>query len=346
MRFYDAVSELNTNTENHMFTVCKGPHAGEKMITSAGKTVWCSEENGFFAAHGACAAELPNGSLSAAGGEEVFAELLGNETRIVICGAGHVSMPVISIAKMMRCHVTVIDDREQFVQNALDHGADEGICMGFEEALADIPGSMDTYFIIVTRGHKYDTECLMSIVKKPHAYIGMIGSRRKVSLVRDALAAAGVPQEVIDSVHMPIGLRIGAETPEEISVSIMAELIEVKNRDKRNCGFTPEVMNALQAEGRDSAVLATIISKQGSSPRAPGARMLAGRDGIIAGTIGGGLAEARAAARAAEMLKEAAAHNKNNGTKPVVMKIDMAGNDIENSDMICGGVIEVMLEIV
>jgi xanthine dehydrogenase accessory factor len=255
-------------------------------------------------------------------------------------------MPVISIAKMMRCHVTAIDDREQFVQNALDHGADEGVCMGFEEALADIPGSMDTYFIIVTRGHKYDTECLMSIVKKPHAYIGMIGSRRKVSLVRDALAAAGVPQEVIDSVHMPIGLRIGAETPEEISVSIMAELIEVKNRDKRNCGFTPEVMNALQAEGRDSAVLATIISKQGSSPRAPGARMLAGHDGIIAGTIGGGLAEARAAARAAEMLESYSSQNKNNGTKPVVMKIDMAGNDIENSDMICGGVIEVMLEIV
>jgi xanthine/CO dehydrogenase XdhC/CoxF family maturation factor len=63
-------------------------------------------------------------------------------------------------------------------------------------------------------------------------------------------------------------------------------------------------------------------------------------------TIGGGLAEARAAARAAEMLKEASAQNKNNGTEPVVMKIDMAGNDIENSDMICGGVIEVMLEIV
>ena len=316
MKFYDAVGELNTNTENRMFTVCKGPHAGEKMITSAGKTVWCSEENGFFAAQGACAAELPNGSLSEAGGEEVFAELLG---------------------------VTAIDDREQFVRNALDHGADEGICMGFEEALADIPGSSDTYFIIVTRGHKYDTECLMSIVQKPHAYIGMIGSRRKVSLVREALAAAGVAQEVIDSVHMPIGLRIGAETPEEIAVSIMAEIIEVKNKDKRNCGFPPEVMKALQAEGRDSAVLATIISKQGSSPRGAGTRMLAGRDGIIAGTIGGGLAEARAAARASEMLKE---QNKNNGTAPVVMKIDMAGNDIENSDMICGGVIEVMLEIV
>ena len=346
MEFYDVVSELNTNAENRMFTVCSGAHAGERMIRSAGETMWLSDEQGFFAAHGAEAAEIPSGSLYEVGGEAVFAELLGNETRIVICGAGHVSMPVISIARMMGCHVTAIDDRENFVRNALDHGADEGICAGFEDALADIEGSRDTYFIIVTRGHKYDTECLMSIVKKPYAYIGMIGSRHKVSLVRDALAAAGVAQEVIDSVHMPIGLSIGAETPEEIAVSIMAEIIEVKNKDKRNCGFPKDLMNALQREGRDSAVLATIISKEGSSPRAAGTRMLAGRDGIIAGTIGGGLAEARAVARAAEMLKEQPAHNKNNGTKPVVMKIDMAGNDIDNSDMICGGMIEVMLETV
>jgi xanthine dehydrogenase accessory factor len=346
MEFYDVVSELNTNAENRMFTVCSGAHAGERMIRSAGETVWLSDEQGFFAAHGAEAAEIPSGSLYEVGGESVFAELLGNETRIVICGAGHVSMPVIRIAKMMRCHVTAIDDREQFVQNAIDHGADEGVCMGFEEALADIPGSKDTYFVIVTRGHKYDAECLLSIVKKPHAYIGMIGSRRKVSLVREALADAGVPQDVIDSVHMPIGLDIGAETPEEIAVAIIAEIIEVKNRGSRSCGFAPDIMKALQKEDREAAVLATIISKQGSSPRAAGTRMLAGRDGIIAGTIGGGLAEARAAARAAEMLQTYSGQNKNNGTKPVVMKIDMAGNDIDNSDMICGGMIEVMLETV
>ena len=199
-------------------------------------------------------------------------------------------MPVISIAKMTGRHVTAIDDREQFVQNALTMAQMRVSAWALKRLWQIYRAKMDTYFIIVTRGHKYDTECLMSIVRKPHAYIGMIGSRRKVSLVRDALATWECLREVIDSVHMPIGLRAyRAETPEEISVSIMAELIEVKNRDKRNCGFTPEVMNALQAEGRDSAVLATIISKQGSSPRAPGARMLAGRDGIIAGTIEHGI---------------------------------------------------------
>lgn len=346
MRFYDVLSKLNTNCENRMFTICRGPHAGEKMISSSGGPVWLSDEAGYFAGHADEVLKAANGALTRADGEDIFAEILGNETRLVICGAGHVSMPVIEIAKMMGCRVTVIDDREQFVQNALAHGADEGCCMGFEEALASIPGSRDTYFVIVTRGHRYDTECLMSIVKKPFAYIGMIGSRRKVSMVRDALIAADVPQEITNSVHMPIGLKIGAETPEEIAVSIMGEIIEVKNRCRRNCGFPAEVLKALQDESRGPAVLTTIISKQGSSPRSPGTRMLAGTDGIIAGTIGGGLAEARAAECAVKLLEERAPGKEKNGTEPVIMNIDMTGKEIENSDMICGGMIEVMFEIV
>ena len=132
MKFYDALCELNINLENRLFTVCEGVHAGEKMIVSAGEPVWMSDKDGFFSVHASEAIGAEDGSLNDIGGECVFAELLGNEKKMVICGAGHVSMPVIQIAKMMGFRVTAIDDREQFVQNALDHGADEGICSSFE----------------------------------------------------------------------------------------------------------------------------------------------------------------------------------------------------------------------
>lgn len=342
MNFYDTISELNINLENRLFVVCEGGHAGEKMIVSGGRPIWMGDADGFFAVHAREAMSAEDGRLTEIDGERVFAELLGNEKKMVICGAGHVSMPVIEIAKMMGFHVTAIDDRWQFVQNALDHGADEGICSGFEEALAGIPGDPDTFFIIVTRGHLSDSECLLSIVKKPYAYIGMIGSRRKVGMVKQLLADEGVPQDVIESVHTPIGLDIGAETPEEIAVAILAEIIEVKNRTRKSTGIPADIMKALLSDDRGAAVLATIVSKKGSSPRAAGTRMLIEEDGSIIETIGGGLAEARVIEQAGKML----AANKNGPVRPDLMHVDMTGRMVEDEGMICGGAIEVLLEIV
>ena len=342
MNFYDVISELNINLENRMFTVCEGENAGEKMIVSAGEPAWMSNDAGFFSLHAAEALSAKDGSLTLIDGQRVFAELLGNEKKMVICGAGHVSMPVIDIAKMLGFHVTAIDDREQFVNNALNHGADEGICRGFKEALASIPGDPDTFFIIVTRGHVSDSDCLLSIVGKPHAYVGMIGSHRKVGMVKQLLADAGVPQDVIESVHTPIGLDIGAETPEEIAVAIMAEIIEVKNRKRRSSGMDKDIIKALGTESRGAEVLATIVSKEGSSPRAAGTRMIVYEGGGITGTIGGGLAEARVTERAEAML----AANKKGPVRPALMYVDMSGNQIKEGDMICGGAIEVLLEVV
>lgn len=340
MEFYEAVSELNINLANRMFTVCEGEHAGEKMIVSSGKPVWMSRDDGFFSLHQGEAIAADDGSLTKIGGERVFAELLGNEKKLVICGAGHVSMPVIEIAKMLGFHVTAIDDRENFIQNALDHGADEGVCSGFGEALSAIPGDSDTFFIIVTRGHLSDSECLLSIVKKPRAYVGMIGSRRKVGMVKQMLAESGVPKEDIDSVHTPIGLDIGAETPEEIAVAILAEIIEVKNRTRKSEGLPAAVIEALMSGGRGPAVLAAIVSKKGSSPRAAGTRMLISEDGSITGTIGGGLAEALVIDRAVKMLEE----SKNGPQKPVMIYVDMSGKEVADEGMICGGAVEVLLE--
>lgn len=342
MHFYEALGELNNDLENRMFTVCEGRHAGEKMITSAGEPVWMSCGDGFFTQHSKEAAAASDGSLTIIDGERVFAELLGSEKKLVICGAGHVSMPVIEIAKMTGFHVTAIDDRQSFVQNALDHGADEGVCSGFAEALSSVDGDQDTFFIIVTRGHLSDSECLLSIVGKPYAYIGMIGSRRKIGMVRQLLSDSGVAPEVIDSVHMPIGLDIGAETPEEIAVAIMAEIIAVKNRKIKSEGITQGIMDALLSGERGTAVLASIVSKKGSSPRAAGTRMLVYADGSAAGTIGGGLAEALIISRAVKMLEE----SKNGLQKPELVYVDMSGQEVADEGMICGGAVEVLLEIV
>ena len=141
---------------------------------------------------------------------------------------------------------------------------------------------------------------------------------------------------------MPVGLDIGAETPEEIAVAIMAEIIEAKNKTRKSEGLPADVMRELMSDDRGDAVLATIVSKKGSSPRAPGTRMLIAEDGSITGTVGGGLAEALVIGRAVKMLEE----NKNGPQKPVMIYVDMSGKEVADEGMICGGAVEVLLETV
>lgn len=97
----------------------------------------------------------------------------------------------------------------------------------------------------MTRGHRYDQVCLEKIAEKEHAYIGMIGSRRRTTLVKKLLEEQGTDKAVLDAVYTPIGLDIGAETPEEIGVAIIAEIIEVKNKKKRTFGYSKEMVRAI-----------------------------------------------------------------------------------------------------
>ena len=169
------------------------------------------------------AGEKRTGAFTAEG-RPYFAESLGRKKQLVICGGGHVSLPVITIGRMLEFDVTVIEDRPEFAGNAKAQGATEVILDDFTKALSGMEGSEDTYFVIVTRGHRHDQECLELILPKRSAYIGMIGSRRKVALVKEKMIEEGFPKEKVEAVHSPIGLSIGAETPAEIAVSIMAEI--------------------------------------------------------------------------------------------------------------------------
>lgn len=339
MTFYEAIQGHNQDIETMLVTAIDGEYAGEKALFSGSELVWASDSDGFATAHKEELLAISESGCSTVNGAKIFAELLGNETKLVICGAGHVSMAVIAIGKLLGMHVTVIDDRQELVQKSIAKGADEAVCKGFEDALREIRGDDDTYYVIVTRGHRYDMDCLRILAQKRCAYIGMIGSRKKVRLVMETLVKEGVAKEFLDSVYAPIGLRIGAETPEEIAVAIMAQIIEVKNSVKRTLGFPGDIMKALQAEGRDSLVMATIIARQGSSPRGVGSKMLIAKDGSIIGTIGGGLVEGQAIARGKQMLMD-------DGRDPVIMNVDMSAGDAEEEGMVCGGSVKILLELV
>ncbi len=268
---------------------------------------------------------------------------MGREKQLVICGGGHVSIPLIEIGLKLGFLVTVLEDRPSFADNARRAGATQVICDSFTAGLSTIEGDEDTFFVIVTRGHRYDKQCLEQIVKKKHAYIGMIGSRKRVQIVKQELLEGGSPKEVLDTVHSPIGLDIGAETPAEIAIAIMAEMIEVKNKKQRNFGFTKEILQVIRNKETADAkkVLATIVSRKGSAPRAVGTKMLFLEDGRTIGTIGGGCMEAEVLRQAKQMLCAA-----ENSVPAQLCHVDLTGNDAEDDGMVCGGIIDVLLEIV
>jgi xanthine dehydrogenase accessory factor len=168
-----------------------------------------------------------------AGRGPCFVEPLRPEEVVFIFGGGHISTFVAPLAKMVGFRVVVIDDREEFAHRARFPHADRILQLPFAEAWEVLSVSPSSYLVIVTRGHIHDTTVLREAVRRDVAYVGMIGSRRKRNVVYRALGEEGVPKEVLDRVHAPIGLDIDAETPEEIAVSIVAELIQVRARRQR-----------------------------------------------------------------------------------------------------------------
>ena len=335
---YEAISEPANGRERYVATVIKGAEIGEKTLISGGGIVWCSNSGGFLAAHEAEICQSLDTEVLGIEGREVFIELLGNEKHIVICGAGHVSLPLIAICRMMDMKVTVIDDREDFIESAREAGANMVICKPFKEAMAEVEGSDDTFFVVVTRGHRYDKDCVGEALLKDHAYVGMIGSKRHAKFVREALREEGISEELIDSVYTPIGLKIGAETPAEIAVAIAGELIEVKNSKRKNFGYPKEILKAILDDEREAMVLATIVTREGSAPRGAGSKMLVKPDGSIIGTVGGGVAEANVIKHAQSLLAEGF-----RGAE--LMYHDLACYANEDG-MVCGGNINVLLEAV
>ena len=338
---YEIISNSDVNQKNLVVTVVAGEHLGEKAFIAAGKIMFESSKSGFWEHHIKKIINQTETGIIAIEGNRIFCEILGAEKKMVICGAGHVSIPIIKIGLMADFSVSVIEDRFTFANNALRAGAKQVICEPFEQGLKKIEGDKNTYFVIVTRGHRYDQICLEEIIKKEHAYIGMIGSKVRVKKVKNQLAEKGVDIKKLEKVHAPIGLNISAETPVEIAISIMAEIVQEKNRKKQSSGYSKKIIETLNAieESNERKVMATIISRKGSAPREMGTKMLIYPDGRTVESLGGGCAEADIKIRALSMLSS---DQKNSE----LHQVDMTGWQAEEEGMVCGGIIEVFLESV
>lgn len=266
----------------------------------------------------------------------VLIERITTAPELVLCGAGHVSVQTAKVAKLCGFSVTVIDDRADFANAERFPDADRIWTQTFDEAIAKIE-TRNAFYVIVTRGHKDDKACLERILKRPFTYCGMIGSRTKVALVFDDLLANGFSKEQLSRVHAPIGLSIGAVTPEEIAVSIVGELIRVKNASSHGTEWDDALQNAVLSSHSRYAMV-TLIRKRGSAPRTTGARMIVHPDGRIVSSIGGGFGEFQAAQYASEMLQ--------NGPAAKCYTCSMNNTDAAKVGMICGGTVDVLIQIV
>ncbi len=159
---------------------------------------------------------------------KLFLEAWNPPATVFLFGAGHVSRPLCRLAKMVGFRVVVIDDREEFPTRIRFPEADELIVRSFEVSLDELPLGPNSYIVIITRGHLHDHRILRQVLKKPLGYLGMIGSRRKTEIIFEALRREGFSEDKIKTIHAPIGMAINAQTPEEIAISIIAELIQVR----------------------------------------------------------------------------------------------------------------------
>ncbi|NLI34165.1 MAG: XdhC family protein [Deltaproteobacteria bacterium] len=150
-----------------------------------------------------------------------------------IFGAGHVGRSIAPLTRFVGFHTVVLDDRAEFASRERFENADQvHVLESFDRAFEDLHVNEDSYVVIVTRGHAYDKTVLAQALRSGAGYIGMIGSRRKRDAIYDALRKEGFPPQELERVHCPVGLDIGAETPEEIGVSIVGEMI--RERSERN----------------------------------------------------------------------------------------------------------------
>jgi xanthine dehydrogenase accessory factor len=163
------------------------------------------------------------------GKAEIFFEVLPAPPKLVVVGAGHIAVPLVKIAKILDYRVTVLDDRILFANRERFPDADDVRVGDMAAELKAMAITPSTYIVLITRGHKYDEPCLREIIHSSAKYVGMIGSRRRIKACFERFKnEEKIAEEVIARVYAPIGLDIATETPEEIALSIMAEIVKVR----------------------------------------------------------------------------------------------------------------------
>lgn len=243
------------------------------------------------------------------------------QPHLIICGGGHVARDVAALAAHLDFSVTVLDDRADLVTAERFPTADRIICDSYENLGHYLEDG--AYYVVVTPDHKADLQCVCKILPTKYTYLGMIGSKKKVAATFQNLRNAGFEEERIQTIFAPIGLSIGAVTPAEIAVSILAQLIQEKN--KHHIASADRSLLEVTKPG----VLCIITEKHGSAPRGTGSMMFVGDDFTL-GSIGGGEPEYLA-------IRHAREHAQFSVRELVLNKTSTNG-----LDMICGGSIKVV----
>tara|TARA_Y100001936_G_C16041083_1_gene651599 strand:+ start:213 stop:1358 length:1146 start_codon:yes stop_codon:yes gene_type:complete len=161
-------------------------------------------------------------------GTEYFIEGYTSPPKLILVGGGHVSKAISSLAEKLGFHVYVTDDRSEFANSERFPEAKQTIAMHPEEALRQINITKNSFIVVATRGHRYDSDALGAAAKTSATYVGLLGSKRKIILIYEDLFKMGLPKERIMELRAPIGLEINARTPDEIAISIVAEILMFK----------------------------------------------------------------------------------------------------------------------
>lgn len=260
--------------------------------------------------------------------------------RLIILGGGHVGQALYQFAKELDFELIIIDDRPSFANWDNFPEADRVICVGFADFLTKMEITGADYIVIATRGHRHDYTCLKQVLGSKAEYIGMLGSKRKVNEALGKLQEEGYSKEKMERINAPIGLKIGSETPPEISISILAEVIEKRRKGEQQGNYLigKEVIEFLVTyQGEyDKLALATIIDTSGSTPRNSGAKMLVLPDGRTHGTIGGGCGESEVRQKALDVI--------NGQLEPLIHTLKLSNEIAAKEGMVCGGKMEVFIE--
>ena len=282
-------------------------------------------------------------SFVASGEGYCLTETFLPKPRLIVLGGGHISLPLVEMAAKVGFDPIVYDDRSAFANKARFPAATQVICDDFAHLARHITLLPTDYVCVLTRGHQHDILCLTTLFQSATQafYLGMIGSKRRIAVVKhQVLQADARYADQLNTLHAPIGLPIGAMTPEEIAVSILAELIQKRrkhtdgNTFRGECTADMDLLRHLVENPATPSALVTILSTKGSTPRHSGAKMLICASGTIVGSIGGGCTEAEVIQIARDVLDVGGFRH---------MILDLA-DKAEELGMVCGGSMEILIE--
>ena len=247
---------------------------------------------------------------------------------LLLFGAGHVGKALYDLAILQGMRTVVLDDRKEELTEKRFPLAERHVGT-FSSLLSCDYGIPHPYAVIFTHGHSYDLDALRYMLSRPFSYLGMIGSKAKAAAQVAAVRAEGFPEDRIECICSPVGLGINAVTPEEIAVSIMAEIISVFRSDRSATVIDRSFLDILE---REEGIIARITDKEGSAPRSTGSAMLVTREGTFS-TIGGGSIESIAINEARKMMR--------NNEERKILHLDLSKGG--NAGMICGGSVTILL---